>query len=64
VCHNLLGDSRLYALLLKFDEDLAAETRRARCQVCGGRLDQDDYPRKPRVRSGMQVPERYDWRFS
>lgn len=47
LCHNLLLDSRLYALLLKFDEDLAAEVRAAKC-ACGGRLDAAHYWRKPR----------------
>jgi hypothetical protein len=43
----LLMDARLYVLLLKFDEDLAAEIRRGRCQRCGGRLDEGRYPRDP-----------------
>jgi hypothetical protein len=34
VCHKLLSDARLYVLLSKFDEDLAAKTKRGRC---GGR---------------------------
>ncbi len=57
-------DSRLYALLLKFDEDLAAETKRARCPACGGRLDDGRYPRKPRVAAGVKLPKAYDQRFS
>jgi hypothetical protein len=51
-------------LLLKFDEDLAAETKRAGCPVCGGRLDEGRYPRKPRVSPAVQLPEEYDRRFS
>jgi hypothetical protein len=51
-------------LLLKFDEDLAAEVRRARCRICGGRLDKDRYPRKPRVPSWIKLPGEYDWKFS
>lgn len=51
-------------MLLKFDEDLATETKRARCQVCGGRLDKDRYPRKPRVPRMIELPDEYDWRFS
>jgi hypothetical protein len=49
VCHKLFSDARLYVLLLKFDEDLAAGTKRDRCQSCGGRLDDCRYPRKPRA---------------
>jgi hypothetical protein len=64
VCHMLLSDARLYALLLKFDEDLAAEARRARCRVCGGRLDAGPYPRKPRVPKTVTLPDEYDQRFS
>ena len=54
----------LLKLLLKFDEDLAAEMRRGRCQICGGRLDQDHFPRKPRVPSWIELPEKYAERFS
>jgi hypothetical protein len=64
LCHNLLLDSRLYALLLKFDEDLAAEAKRAGCPVCGGRLHEGRYPRKPRVSLGVHLPDEYDYRFS
>ena len=64
LCHKLFRDSRFYELLLKFDEDLAAETKRGRCRVCGGRLDSEPYPRKPRVPPTIQLPEQYDSRFS
>jgi hypothetical protein len=64
LCHNLLLDSRLYALLLKFDEDLAAEAKRGGCPICGGRLDKGRYPRKPRVSPAVKLPEAYDHRFS
>jgi hypothetical protein len=60
----LLCDARLYVLLLKFDEDLAVQVQRGRCQVCGGRLDVGWYPRKPRVPRTVTLPEEYDWRFS
>jgi hypothetical protein len=59
-----LLNARLYTLLLKFDEDIAAEVRRGRCQSCGGRLDQDHFSRKPRVPSWVELPEAYDKRFS
>lgn len=60
----LLTDARLYRLLLKFDEDLAAAVQRNRCQVCGGRLDEGRYPRKPRVPKTVTLPDEYDQRFS
>jgi hypothetical protein len=44
---TLLTDSRLYALLLKIDQYLAAEAQAKGCS-CGGRLDSARYPRKPR----------------
>lgn len=46
--HELLRDARLYAHLLRIDQDLADKTRAARCPRCSGRLDRGDYPRKPR----------------
>lgn len=51
-------------LLLKFDEDLAAEAKRAACPLCGGRLDDGRYPRKPRVAPNVTLPDEYDQRFS
>jgi hypothetical protein len=48
LCHRLLEDARLFDVLQRFDEDLAAETRAGRCPFCGGRLDVANYPRKPR----------------
>ena len=48
MCHRLLEDTRLFQVLQRFDEDLAAQIRAARCPVCGGRLDRADYTRKPR----------------
>lgn len=47
MCHTLLQDPKLYALLLRIDEDQAAQTRSAGC-ACGGRLHRADYRRKPR----------------
>lgn len=44
---SLLGDSRFFGLLLKLDEDLAAEARRGGCG-CGGVLHSAHYERKPR----------------
>lgn len=59
---SLLGDSRLYELLLKYDEDLAAAARAQGC-ACGGVLHRSSYARKPR---GFIVgqPPGYDERYS
>lgn len=48
MCHDLFGDARLFQLLLKIDDDFAAETRDGRCPRCGGVLHSARYPRKPR----------------
>jgi hypothetical protein len=45
---TLLRDSSFFDLLLRFDEDLAAEVRQAGCVLCGGVLHSARYPRKPR----------------
>jgi len=62
MCLNVLGDARLYALLLKCDQDLAAIARDSGCQ-CGGVLHSASYERKPRGWVGEQ-PEGYDRRHS
>lgn len=59
---SLLGDSRLYELLLKYDEDLAAVARDRRC-TCGGALHCASYARKPRGFVARQPPG-YDQRYS
>ena len=43
-----LNDVKLYALLLRIDQEFALRARDARCPLCGGRLDSARYPRKPR----------------
>jgi len=45
---TLLDDSTFFSLLLRFDRDLAAQVRQARCPHCGGVLHSARYPRKPR----------------
>jgi len=62
MCLEILRDARLYELLLKCDEDLAASARAAGCP-CGGALHSAHYERKPR---GWVVarPEGYDRRHS
>lgn len=44
---TLLRDSSFFALLLRFDQDLAAGERQLGC-VCGGVLHRGHYARKPR----------------
>lgn len=58
----LLQDRRLYALLGKFDEDLAQGARSEGCR-CGGRLHRATYPRKPRG-GPVDLGDDYDRRYS
>lgn len=62
MCLKILEDSRLYVLLLKFDEDLAASTRASGC-TCGGALHSASYERKPRGWV-VEQPAGYDRRHS
>jgi hypothetical protein len=62
MCPELLSDARLYALLLKFDEDLFAQTREEGCP-CGGALHSASYPRKPRGAQAV-LPAGYGRRHS
>lgn len=59
----LLADGRLYELLQRFDDDLAAEQRAGGCPHCGGVLHSARYRRKPRGFIGRLSPE-YGWRLS
>lgn len=59
----LLADGRLYELLQRFDEDLAAESRAGGCAHCGAVLHSARYRRKPRGFPGRLSPE-YGWRLS
>jgi hypothetical protein len=59
----LLADGRLYELLQRCDDDLAAEQRAAGCPICGAALHSARYPRKPRGFVGRLNPE-YDRRLS
>lgn len=59
----LLADGRLYELLQRFDEDLAAESRACGCPRCGSVLHSARYRRKPRGFVGRLNPE-YGWRLS
>ena len=55
---KLLNDPRLYPLLCRFDDDLAAQVRDGGCD-CGDVLHSASYPRKPR---GLVIPEGDDCR--
>ena len=41
-------DPSIFRFLTQINTELAAETRRAGCQSCPGRLHVADFPRKPR----------------
>lgn len=60
---SLLLDSSFFALLLRFDEDLASEARQGGCVVCGGVLHSARYRRKPRGGPAGLGPE-HRWRHS
>ncbi|MGP1680380.1 MAG: hypothetical protein ACTS6J_24905, partial [Burkholderiales bacterium] len=62
VCHALLQDRNFFRLLLRIDEELAAETHAAGC-ACGGVLHCADYPRKPRA-CPKEFRADFDSRFS
>jgi len=59
----LLADGRLYQLLQRCDDDLAAEQRAGGCLICGAALHSARYPRKPRG-FGVRLSPEYDWRHS
>lgn len=48
MCHALVQNPKFFRLLLRIDQELAAEVRAAGCG-CGGVLHCADYPRKPRA---------------
>jgi hypothetical protein len=45
---TLLSDSRLYKILAKLDEEIAADVKGRGCLFCGGNLHNARYRRKPR----------------
>ena len=61
--HTLLGDARLYVVLLQIDGDLRDEVRSGGCANCGGALHVADYGRKPRG-GAAKLPQGYEKRFS
>jgi hypothetical protein len=59
----VLRDPAFFRLLLRIDQELAAETRRAGCRHCAGALHVADFPRKPRGCPAAVMKE-YSSRFS
>lgn len=62
MCTRLLGDARFFQALVEIDKLLAQQTQQTGCS-CGGRLDQANYPRKPRG-GPAQLGAAYDTRWS
>jgi hypothetical protein len=60
----ILGDAKFWRLLVRFDEDLAAEVRAARCPQCAAPLHSARYPRKPRGVARGLLGEDYEHRLS
>lgn len=59
----LLGEKRFFGLLLRVDEDLAAQARSAGCRVCGQAVHAGNFRRKARgVPHGLE--QDYEWRLS
>jgi hypothetical protein len=60
---NILNDTSTYAFLPHLDHDLAAEVRKSRCPLCGGKLHSACFPRKPR---GVpeELEDAYSMRYS
>lgn len=60
---ELLGEKRFFGLLLRVDEDLAAQARAAGCRVCGQSVHAGNFRRKARgVAHGLE--QDYAWRLS
>jgi hypothetical protein len=58
-CQNHLADQQLSLLLEKVDADLAEAVRLKGCEICAGKLESGNYPRKPR--GGPQWDERHSF---
>jgi hypothetical protein len=64
MCHVFLSSAKFWSLLLRLDEDLAAEVRAAGCAACGGVLHSARYPRKPRGIGRRVLGDEYARRLS
>ena len=64
MCQVYLSSSSFWSLLVRMDEDLAAEVRCTGCRACGGVLHSARYPRKPRGMGRRVLGEGYDRRLS
>ena len=63
MCHALLQDPKFFQLLIRIDEELAAQARAGGCLCCEGVLHCANYPRKPRG-CLSEAQDDYDTRFS
>ncbi|HJT78869.1 MAG TPA: hypothetical protein VJ739_16855 [Gemmataceae bacterium] len=59
--HDWPRGASFWLFLVSVDQDLA-QSARAKCCACGGRLHRADYPRKPR--GADNLPPDYRYRFS
>lgn len=64
MCHALLRDASFWRLLLRIDEDLAAQESAGGCRACGGVVHRADYPRKARGAPRGALDEAYTRRLS
>ena len=64
MCHAFLSTANFWSLLLRLDEDLAAEVRATGCAACGGVLHSARYARKPRGVDSSLLSDEYAWRLS
>ncbi|MCL4698446.1 MAG: hypothetical protein KJ023_15560 [Burkholderiaceae bacterium] len=64
MCHAFLSSSSFWSLLVRIDQDLAAEVRSAGCPACGGVLHSAHYPRKPRGVVRSVLGQAYERRLS
>jgi hypothetical protein len=59
-----VADAKFWALLVRFDEDLAAQARARGCAHCAAPLHSARYPRKPRGISRSVLGDDYAYRLS
>ena len=62
--HAFIADSNFFHLLDAEDARTTAGMKASGCPACGGRLDQANYPRKPRGGDGEAAGEIFDRRRS